>query len=230
MDQNRQIRFLIPPFFLFSSLLWGIYWSDSVHLRWHDMMQDGLLTYIGIAVASTLPLGFLIGTITVLLLKIFSLILGQYYETITSKGTFEKMSKGINTNVSKIELEYFRRLKMMRIRFNTVVIFDHEILYNNSKGTHEWLIRRWSAVNISFSSIIALFLALVTGLILEIPVTPLWKNSTYIMALLLFITGIFAWRDIYKMFEFQSCRYKNMIENNKVQMNVVIPPPGAERR
>jgi len=230
MDQERQIRFLIPPFFLFSSLLWGIYWSDPVHLHWHDLIQGDLLKYIGIAAASALPLGYLIGTFTVLFLKLFSLIIGHNYEALFSLNTLVNMSEAIGKKTTENEFKNMCRFQKMRIELNTAAVFDHEFHYNNSKGTHEWVMRRWNAVNISFNSITALLFAILSGCLLKIPIKAFWTISTLILAAMFLTTGILAWRDIFKMFEFQSIRYKAIIKNRTIcKIDSSCRTPGAER-
>ena len=182
MDQERQIRFLIPPFFFYSSLLWGIYWSDPVHLNWHELIKGDLLLYIGIMAASALPLGYLIGTITVLSLKIFSLIIGHNYEALFSLKTLLSMSETIQKKIIEEDYQKLSRFQKMRIELNTAVVFDHELHYNNSKGTHEWVMRRWNAVNISFNSITALLFAIISGYYLKYPASrskPLWFRHLF---------------------------------------------------
>src|SRR5438132_10290693 len=74
MDQDRQIRFLIPPFFLYASLLSAA--LIDPRLRTYIMPKLGslkdFLPLITVAAVVTIPLGFTIGTITILLLRLGS--------------------------------------------------------------------------------------------------------------------------------------------------------------
>ena len=58
MDQVRQIRYLVAPFFFFASLLWGSYLDHRIDL---SRFPSGLVPLL---VASFFPIGFLIGAIS----------------------------------------------------------------------------------------------------------------------------------------------------------------------
>jgi hypothetical protein len=64
MDPARQLRFLVAPFFFFSSLLWGYYLS-------HGLPALEVSGLIAVLVASFFPIGFFIGVLSHLLLKLF---------------------------------------------------------------------------------------------------------------------------------------------------------------
>src|SRR5271170_6675959 len=76
MDQDRQIRFLIPPFFLFASLLWGAYLGgcDLSRIFKPDSLKDSLGVLAATAVL-VVPIGYLISTISVALLRILAFVL-----------------------------------------------------------------------------------------------------------------------------------------------------------
>jgi len=73
MDQDRQIRFVIPPFFLLGSMLWGAFVGsvDLSPLVAPDTAKEllGLLAATAVAI---LPLGFLISTISILLIRLLT--------------------------------------------------------------------------------------------------------------------------------------------------------------
>src|SRR6266566_3735207 len=93
MDQDRKIRFAIPPFFLIASLLWG------AHLGSRDLSQifkRETAKMLGLLAATTVvivPVGFLISTISVtLLLRGLALIAGTpTYEAVLSDSTLERV-------------------------------------------------------------------------------------------------------------------------------------------
>ncbi len=75
MDQHRQIRFLIPPFFLYASILWWGYIDPKLHCQLAASVGGNLrdvLPILAAVGAATLPLGFSIGTFGVLILKCFA--------------------------------------------------------------------------------------------------------------------------------------------------------------
>ena len=77
MDKDRQIRFLIPPFFLLGALLWGAYLSGQLNpfLLAMDQGNDtGALklglSILGIVGFATIPVGYAIGVITIMTLRV----------------------------------------------------------------------------------------------------------------------------------------------------------------
>ncbi len=78
MDQDRQIRFLIPPFFLFASLLWGAHLGHldiSRVLKFENAKE--ILGVLAATAVAVIPVGFLVSAISVLLLRAFARACGQ---------------------------------------------------------------------------------------------------------------------------------------------------------
>src|SRR4051812_13062800 len=72
MDQDRQIRFLIAPFFLYASLTWWAYLDPELShvlltLKPGDLKD--LLSIAAAAGAATIPVGYSIGGLGIALLK-----------------------------------------------------------------------------------------------------------------------------------------------------------------
>src|SRR4051812_40433491 len=120
MDQERQIRLAIPPFFLLASLLWGAFLGGinlSPILK-PDTSKEvlGLLAATAVAI---LPVGFLISTISVTLLGVVAAICSKpTYEAVLDDSTFERIwSKLQNRQKKKAEFTLY-----------AVATFDHELL------------------------------------------------------------------------------------------------------
>jgi hypothetical protein len=101
MDKDRQIRMLIPPFFMFASVLWEAFLS-------HDLQQylqnanvgseyayvKTVLSLLGIVGVATLPLGYVIGLLTISVLRlplIRRCFPHKNYEIPISKAAMEKI-------------------------------------------------------------------------------------------------------------------------------------------
>src|SRR6266852_7122352 len=214
MDEDRQIRFLISPFFLYCSLLWWGYVSPETYQLFANLKPDSLkelLSIVAAAGAATLPLGYSIGTITTLFLRGTFEIRNKYqrgerqiYEAWLSKQSLDAILKRVNAPTEdRASLLY------------AAATFDHSLL---PEGVHKWLMRRWNAFNIASSSAFALFMSL-----LIVPARMLytwsWKplggwdhklwwwlvtNVSLICALL--AMAYFSWRETMGMVEFQSRR------------------------
>lgn len=204
MDQVRQIRFLIPPFILFVSLIWGVFWSDPNHILWSEFLGSNLLAKVGILLTSTLPAGYLIGLFKVFILKFLFCRSPHSYECHISIETLKLMSQEANISFNEDKFEAYNNKDRKRIEHFTQVMFDHGLIYNKYKGVHEWMVRRWSSFNISIDSVIALLLALIFGLIFKIHLSIVWIAFSVILCLGFIVMAYWSYNDTMKMNEFQA--------------------------
>lgn len=159
MDENRQIRFLIPPFFLYASLLWWAYIDPSLHCWLIGLTGDTfreILPILAAAGAATIPLGFSIGTLGVFILKCIFRVLTwgrrgprQICEASVSEASFASILRRAKapddaTDGKRPNLLY------------AVATFDHALL---PKGIHEWLRRRFNAFVVAFNSALAIVIS-----------------------------------------------------------------------
>jgi hypothetical protein len=211
MDQTRQIRFLIPPFILYGSLLWGLYCSDQCHNRWWSLMHSSetILAFVSIAGVSALPLGFLIGTISVMVLRLFFLPTRHKYETCVSVKCLGQMNRKVSRQWESLYFKDLSIWKKKREEHMIEVTFSHGVLKEKYPGVHEWLVRRWNAFNLSAHCVCALALAHVAGPVLGWGWPPpcRWWLPSLVLGIALFFTSFFAWRETMAMIEFQSDTY-----------------------
>jgi hypothetical protein len=199
MDQDRQVRFAIPPFFLLASLLWGAYVGEcdlSPILQPENARE--LLGVLAAAAVSIVPAGFLIGTISVNVLRILFALSGRSYEAVLDEATLKRIWKQLKSNMTAE-----RARKDQRWTLYAAATFDHELL---PPGIHTWLLRRWNSFNVAVHSITAMLLAHVAAYVFGIPQTCYWWSSTAVMSVLLVMTAVAAWRHTMWMIEFQSHR------------------------
>jgi len=207
MDEQRQIRFLYPPFVMFASLLWGIHLDPNTSLA--SLLQNGILSgsewsqVIGIVVGggvAVIVLGFVIATISISILRVIFLIRSlctrrrwTYFEATVSSDCLKLLwSKlGLPDPVDERKMLY------------AVVTFDHEKL---PRPVHEWLRRRWSAFLISWHSVIALGIALFIGWYLNVALTRDWTIPSCALMLLFLWAAVAAWSGNMRMIELQSVR------------------------
>ena len=200
MDQVRQIRYLVAPFFFFASLLWGYYLSKGQLPTFSHATNTAGNTVFEIAplvtliVASFFPIGFLIGALShLLVLGFFKLWTGRYSEVFLRDAAFRRVWKDSG----------LRHSPHRRFEFYASATFDHEILHDR---VHQWIMRVWSAFVISTHSAIALFVALLLGLWPKIGWTWQWVVSTLIACIVLLLNARVTWRRCIEMIEFQSLR------------------------
>jgi len=148
------------------------------------------------------PIGFLIGTLSVAVLRMIAVIVGRpTYEAVLSDASLERI---------------WGQLQSAQARDKSVTLFaaatfDHELL---AAGIHTWLLRRWNSFNVASHSIVALWLAHVAALMFHMPQVFWWWISTAILSALLFVTALNAWRETMKMVEFQSYRQQKSNSGN----------------
>ena len=221
MDQDRQIRFLISPFFLYASLAWYAYVDPCLHDSLASLKLGDLKDILSIALAAgaaTIPIGFSIGTLGLCLLKGFFYLrsrfrgLRQIYEVSISEECFQTMLR--ETRAAKED---------RRSLLYAAVTFDHELL---PEGVHKWLLRRWNSFNVAFNSAIAIAISFVAiplrwlypcsqSQLCYWSIGKMWWLATNIALLcLLSFAAWFAHDETMGMVEFQS-RRANVYELKK---------------
>ncbi|MBI4738270.1 hypothetical protein HY772_01695 [Candidatus Woesearchaeota archaeon] len=209
MDQNRQFRFLIPPFFFIASLYLGAYLHEKHPFIFVKEMGVGGVAAI---TASLLPLGFLISTISIVLLKQF----WKNYEADISKESAERIWKKleISKNISAFEageIKNFQNEEYKKANLNIYITatFDHSLL---PTGIHEWIMRRWNIFNASAHSVTALILSLPIGCFFW---SPNWGMGTIYWVIIVLSISLFlgvaarkSWKETMEMIDFQSHKEK----------------------
>jgi uncharacterized membrane protein YjdF len=195
MDQHRQIRFAIPPFFLLASLLWGAYLGGrDLSPIFKPETAGGLIGLLTVATVAIVPLGFLISTVSVLLLRgVAKIAKIRSYEAALSDTTLDLIWDQLRSVQARDK----------KMTLYATATFDHELL---APGIHTWLLRRWNSFNVAAHSVVALVLAHVAAPILCIRQVCAWWFSTLVLAGILAVTAYNAWRETMKMIEFQSHR------------------------
>lgn len=206
MDEQRQIRFLYPPFVMLASLLWGIHLDHNTSLA--SLLQNRIPSgsewsgVIGIVLgggAVVIVFGFVIATISISLLRLIFLIRSlctcrwTHFEATVSSDCLKLLwpKLGLPNPVDECKMLY------------AVVTFDHERL---PRRVHEWLRRRWSAFLISSHSVVALGIALFIGWHLNVALTRDWIITSCALMLLFLWTAVAAWIGNMRMIELQSVR------------------------
>lgn len=197
---DRQIRFAIPPFFLFASLLWG------AHLAGCDLsplFKKDALGLLAASAAAVVPIGFLIGAVSVAVLKLIAKIAQvSTYEAVLSDACLDRIWGQLRSTQAK---------RHKSVTLFVAATFDHELL---ATGIHTWLLRRWNSFNVAAHSIVALWLAHFAARMFHMPQVCRWWTSTVILSALLFVTALEAWRETMKMIEFQSYRQQKSNSEN----------------
>jgi len=208
MDKNRQIRFLIPPFFLLAALLWGAYLSGQLYPFIHalDQGNEGTalklgLSILGVVGLTTIPVGYAIGVITIMALRFLGLIglspgLHHSYEMPLTKDDIGRIRRLLRASESDVD---------EKLDLCVCAAFDHA--YVNPK-IHDWQLRRWNAFNISAQCVTALLLSVPFAHAFHVQVfsCSVWKWWFTITAFIgLFIwQAAWTWQESRKMFEFSS--------------------------
>ena len=241
MDQFRQIRFLIPPFFLLLSTVLGIYYhlksiSPAPITIMLDFFKDkGTVEILAVFITagvSSIALGFFVGTLSIVFLTIIVYLIrillfvlthiplikrfkkltmwkyifqGTTHEAIISTDAFARILTRFNFRDSKRTNTRAKVKKFLPWKLYVVATFDHRFLLEESRGVHEWLLRRWNAFNISLHSVFALILPPTVAYFLAISSCWVeWRIWIWSIALPLSINAIIAWWQSMKMIDFQS--------------------------
>ncbi len=201
MNKDRQIQLLYPPLFFLAALAVAVYLDPSKGIGTYlPIAKDapiGLEKLVGIVAAGGILIivaGFLIGTVSICLLRIaFRLAGHSQYEAVLPHGCLARIWPKLRTTQ--------QRDKSLTL-FATAT-FDHELL---PKSIHEWLLRRWSSFNICVRSCVALVLAWVVVWRASIQPGRDWYVGVSVVVFFFAIQAILAWRETMSMIDFQSYR------------------------
>lgn len=195
MDQDRQIRFLIPPIIFILSLLWGAYLCDkNVFSLLESEFGKNIIGLFAAGLITVIGIGYIIGTISTNLLRLIFFIIDEpTYEADLPTETLTRIWVKLNTNLAK---------EPKHILY-AAATYDHELL---PESIHKWIVRRWNSFNISIHSIVALFLSHIIAFRFSFVQNREWLITDLILAILFLISAICSWRETMGMINFQSYR------------------------
>jgi hypothetical protein len=189
------VRFLIPPFFLLLSIAVGAHFSGIDLLALASAFDTDQLVVIGTAIgASTLPVGYLLTSVSILLLQGLAKLRGcRTYETCLPDEVLAEIWPRVKTS-----LRVDRKWELY-----AVATFDHELVPGN---VHDWIQRRWSSFHISAHSCTAILLSHFSLAVPRIRLTVPWFAFSLLLLLALGINANAAWHQVMRMLEFQTTR------------------------
>jgi hypothetical protein len=208
MNKERQIQLLYPPLFFLAALAFAGYLDTSTGIATYlkDPKAAGTAGFaiekiLGIAAAGGILIivaGFLIGTVSILLLRLGFLICGlRHYETALPEDFVERIWPMLDT-----QQKFDKSLHKGRVLYATAT-FDHEVI---PEKMHDWLFRRWSSFNICVRSCVALALSWVVVWQASISPGENWKIYVSVTMVLFGMHATLAWVETMKMLKFQSYR------------------------
>lgn len=197
MDRDRQIRFLYPPLIFISSIALGVWldYPNSFSTTISSILTNAnttnvLATLLGLG-SLVLVLGYLIGTVTILLLRLLFIKNRCNYEFKLSKQTYDEIGKLIfknkNDTVEKKERMY------------AAVVFDHSHINDR---IHSWIVRRWNAFMIASFSVVGLLGSLILGPLLGFSVTWGWFFTVVFFIICFVLQGWLSYRETMRMITF----------------------------
>ncbi len=198
MDKDRQIRMLIPPFFLFASVLWESYLSGDLWQYLHGSTNStgagsikSILSLLAVLGVATLPIGYAIGVLTLSALRMLSwlsLFPHGTYDIPISEGAMEKIWSKLG----------FEKESPRKSVLCAAAAFDHVLL---KPGIHEWLFRRWTTFNICTQCAMALVLSYGLGHALHVQATCKWWLTIGVSIVLFIWQAVTSWCETYEMFD-----------------------------
>lgn len=211
MDEDRRIRFLVPPLLFVASLGWGM-WLDPA---WKSTISALLITgnsdkSIGQAITLlagggiiVFTVGFVIGTAGYVILRLSFLLVSRFIwsrsEIITHEVGLDDKSLRLIWSKIKASGDFDRSAA-----FIAAMAFDHGILQEINPGVHRWIVRRWNAFSISVTSFFGLVLSMIVGCCASIQFTNAWRIPLVIVLVIFCFSAYFSWRDTMSMLAFQA--------------------------
>ena len=152
MEQDRTLRTLIPPFVVFTSLLWVTTLQTG---GWPTFPSDRTVTAIFVAVlaggAAVVAVGFVLSSVSIWLLRRWS---RRWYKvTIDIAGFSNDVIKGFCSGAD-LPLAMAKKYPLQ-----CAAAYDHKTLRVDAEGLHEWAARRWNVFHVSAHCCLALVFA-----------------------------------------------------------------------
>ena len=202
-DEARRFRFVIPPAFFVASLLLGLYYSDFDFLGvLGSLGTEKLVALAGLAAASAVPVGYLLTSISLILLRGIFRLFSYTYEIVLPPKAWNRIWPLLKT-----DLQTERKWHLY-----AAATFDHEMLRSE---THAWIQRRWSTFHVSAHSCTAVIVSHIAALFGPVRETWGWVLWSVGAVVILGLSAWIAWRHTMQMIEFQSGRSPCVFEKEK---------------
>lgn len=199
LDPDRQMRFLYPSVFFMGWLLWGLHLDPTRSLS--DVFPmvslsgsfDRLVAVGATSGAVLIASGFVIGSLSILVLKAVFWFDGRPYEACLSREGLDLI---------------YGRVGMPGERQDTDTLFlsailDHELL---NERLHRWVFRRWSMFYVAMNAAMGLVVALGVGSYIGIAMSRAWVFQSITAVALFVVIARWAWLDTMGMLDFQARR------------------------
>ena len=216
MHEERQFRFLIPPFFCGLSSLAGAWFSGVDVVGFIQGLTPQQLLALGAAVgAAALPIGFFLTSISLLLLRLIAICCcRQTYEVVVPRQWLQRIWPLLRLDIKEDTgwLLY------------AAATFDHELV---PSATHAWIQRRWSIFHVSAHSAVGVLLSHSVALFPAVRETCSWVTISVVCTLILGVSGFIAWYQVMRMLEFQSHRHRSVFLSDEGSANPPLQPTGS---
>jgi len=209
MENNRQMRFLIPPFVLLASLLWGALVDPNFSLLGNIKslsdsagVSDVISIVLGGGVA-VIASGFLISSVSLFLLRVFdSIHMFEFgHEAPVSSKVLDNILVVLEQKLNEEQSTNVKGQQRSKPSLPVVATFHHHII---PKPLSEWLSRRWNSFMVSVNSIVALTVSYLIGCYLNVKLEPLWIVPGIFLLVALVVNSRFAWTQTRDMLTFLS--------------------------
>jgi hypothetical protein len=149
-----------------------------------------LLSILAVAGVSTLPLGYLIGVLSISIFRLAGCItFGHWnWEIPTSSGTMNSIMETLKITDSKKKAKY---------QLQAAAIFDHVL---TRPQVHSWILRRWNSFLISSQCATALLLSLCIGPVFGVPLAPGWWMTSLVLCGFFIWNAVVSWEQARDMF------------------------------
>jgi amino acid transporter len=202
VDEDRRIRFLVPPVLFAASLLLGASSDETTRSLIRSALANADLSkWIGVLVGLiagagilVFAVGYVIGTCTLLRLFFRYILKIQFHEAPLSDHALPLVWKTLHATGSPSRKQ----------KLSATVAFDFDVLREKHERVHHWLIRRWNAFSIASTSLFGLILSFLCGYGIGMALTATWIIPVVIFMIILVFVMTWAWRDNMSMLDFMA--------------------------
>jgi hypothetical protein len=194
MDQFRNLRFVVAPSLFLGGLLIGAWYDGSIVVYFRSLTTAQVTAIGGVVAAAIVPVGFAIGSLTLLILYALWRLpwAKDHFQASMSEEAWERawMSFGKNPPRRETQLD----------KLAGAAIF---VRVSIEPKVEEFLDRRSQAFHTSLNSCVALILSWCVGLyLIGLKPTYQWLITTDVAFLIFLVLAKLNWLELMKVLEF----------------------------
>jgi len=226
-----KLRLLVAPFIFVLSLAVGLYFEDESHDRFLAIMESkNALALLGLIVAASIPIGFLMRQLTIAGLWLLFLPSKQGFDASYSDWELSALNKASGTPAPKRDFQGLHRTHRRELEQYADLTFISGSLGTDRPRVFSWIGNVWDIYYASANNVTALVLAVFVGmLVLKIGMSWQWGLLTMFMLTVNLPTAVRLWHKTMLFTVLEALRTNNRLAS-EIRSKTQLKQRSARRR